>query len=326
MEIIISAEQNKQRLDKFLVDSQLPILVLDKQSFSRQQSQKLIKQGLITVNNQIVKPHYIIKENDLVIINDDWEALSKEKTIVDQPIKIFSEPLNILAETGEYLVINKPAGLIVHGGTKGSITLADILFEQYPKLSKVGDDPARPGIVHRLDKEVSGLMVIAKTQDSFDNLKKQFKQRKIIKKYTALVYGQISLEYGEISFPIKRSSDGFKMIALPITHKGQLNQDGRFAITEFSILKRLINYTLLKIKIKTGRTHQIRVHLSAYDHPIVGDNIYGTAKTRLRNKKFGLNRIFLVADELSFVDLAGNKQEFSINLPDQLKDLLKIIK
>lgn len=326
MKIIISVEQNKQRLDKFLVDSQFSILVLDEQSFSRQQAQKLIKQGIITVNNQIVKPHYLIKENDLVIIDDNWKLPAKEKTIITQPAKTCFEPLNILAETEEYLIINKPAGLIAHGGTKGSITLADILFEQYPKLSKVGDDPARPGIIHRLDKEVSGLMVIAKTQDSFDNLKNQFKQRKIIKKYTALVYGQISLEYGEISFPIKRSSDGFKMIALPMTNKGQLNQDGRFAITEFSILKRLINYTLLKIRIKTGRTHQIRVHLSAYDHPIVGDNIYGTAKTRLKNKKFNLNRIFLVADELSFIDLAGNEQKFSINLPEQLNNLLKIIK
>ncbi|MFH1232402.1 MAG: RluA family pseudouridine synthase [Patescibacteria group bacterium] len=322
MPIIITEEQAKQRLDKFLSDNKDK----NKQLFSRQQIQKLIKQGLITVNNQTSKPHYLIKEKDLIIIDDNWELLSKEKTIITQPIKILPEPLNILAETEEYLVINKPAGLIVHGGTKGSITLADILIDQYPKIKKIGDDPNRPGIVHRLDKEVSGLMVIAKTQDSFDNIKKQFKQRKVIKKYTALVYGQISLEDSTISFPIKRAPDGFKMIALPITKKGQLNQDGRSAMTEFSILKRFINYTLLKIKIKTGRTHQIRVHMSAYDHPIVGDNIYSKAKTRAQNNKFNLDRVFLVADELSFVDLSGNEQKFTINLPNKLKDLLEKIK
>lgn len=288
MPIIITEEQAKQRLDKFLSDNKDK----NKQLFSRQQIQKLIKQGLITVNNQTSKPHYLIKEKDLIIIDDNWELLSKEKTIITQPIKILPEPLNILAETEEYLVINKPAGLIVHGGTKGAITLADILIDQYPKIKKIGDDPDRPGIVHRLDKEVSGLMVIAKTQDSFDNIKKQFKQRKVIKKYTTLVYGQISLEDSTISFPIKRAPDGFKMIALPITKKGQLNQDGRSAMTEFSILKRFINYTLLKIKIKTGRTHQIRVHMSAYDHPIVGDNIYSKAKTRAQNNKFNLDRVF----------------------------------
>lgn len=321
MGIIISEKQTKQRLDKFLFDHRDE----NGQSFSRQQIQKLIKQGLITVNNQTTKPHYLTKEKDLIIINDNWELLSKEKTIIAQPIK-HKEPLNILAETAEFMVINKPAGLAVHGGTDGAITLADILISQYPKLIKVGDDPARPGIVHRLDKDVSGLMVIAKTQDSFDNLKKQFQQRKIIKKYTALVYGQINLDNDTISFPVRRSADGFKMSALPLTKKGQPNKDGRLAITEFSILKRFINYTLLKIKIKTGRTHQIRVHLSAYDHPIVGDNIYSTAKNRAQNNKLDLDRIFLVADELSFTDIAGHEQKFIITLPDQLKNLLEKIK
>ncbi|MEK7202700.1 MAG: RluA family pseudouridine synthase [Patescibacteria group bacterium] len=317
MKIIIPIEQVKQRLDKFLACGQL---------YSRQQAQKLIKQGLITVNNKTVSQHYLIKEKDLITINDNWEILSKEKTAVAQPIKLSQEPLNILAETKEYIVINKPAGLVVHGKTSDTITLSDILADQYPKLIKVGDDPDRPGIVHRLDKDVSGLMVIAKTQDSFDNLKNQFKQRKIIKKYTALVYGQINLDSGAISFPIRRSQIGFKMAALPLTKKGQPNQDGRLAITEFSVLKNFINYTLLKIKIKTGRTHQIRVHLSAYDHPIVGDDIYGTVKTRAQNKKIGLNRIFLIADELSFIDIAGNEQKFAIPMTDQLKNLLEKIK
>lgn len=317
MKIIIPREQIKQRLDKFLAYSQL---------FSRQQAQKLIKQGLITVNSKTAKPHYLIKEKDLIIMDDGWELLSKEKTTVVHLAKTPPVPLNILAETEEYVVINKPAGIAVHSKTNKAITLADILADQYPKLIKVGDDPSRPGIAHRLDKDVSGLMVIAKTQDSLDNLKKQFKQRKIDKKYTALVYGKINLDNSVISFPIKRSRDGFKMAALPLTKKGALNQDGRSAITEFFILKHFINYTLLKIKIKTGRTHQIRVHLSAYNHPIVGDNIYGSVKTCAQNKKLGLDRIFLIADELSFADIAGNEQKFTIPMPNQLKNLLEKIK
>ncbi|MFH1233299.1 MAG: RluA family pseudouridine synthase [Patescibacteria group bacterium] len=326
MKIIISTEQAKQRLDKFLSNhcvetGQCPVPTL-----SRQQIQKLIKQDLITVNGKTVKQHYLTKEKDIIIINDNLELLSNKKPIIDRPTKSPQELLNILVKTTEYIVINKPAGLAVHGETSNAITLADILAYKYPKLIKIGDDPTRPGIVHRLDKDVSGLMVIAKTQDSFDNLKKQFQQRKILKKYTALVYGQIALDNGTISFPVRRSADGFKMSALPLTKKGELNQDGRSAITEFSIIKKFINYTLLKIKIKTGRTHQIRVHLSAYDHPIVGDNIYGTAKARRQNEKLDLNRIFLIADELSFTDLSCNEQKFTIAIPDQLKNLLKKIK
>ncbi|MEA3463620.1 MAG: RNA pseudouridine synthase [Patescibacteria group bacterium] len=233
----------------------------------------------------------------------------------------------IIYENSNFLVINKPAGLLVHGADHiKEPTLVDQLLKQYPKLAKIGEDPCRPGIMHRLDKQVSGLMVIAKTQNAFDHLKKQFQTRTITKIYTALVYGKIEKDEDEINFPIQRSSKGHKMAALPFTTKGKFTQEGRQAITEFQILQKFINYTLLKVKIKTGRTHQIRVHMSAYGHPIAGDDLYSTKKTREKNRKIKLNKIFLAATELSFTDLGGERKQFIIELPEELNKFLKQIK
>lgn len=227
-------------------------------------------------------------------------------------------------EDENYLIINKPAGLVVHGAEHiNEPALSDQLLEKYPELIKIGDDPSRPGIMHRLDKQVSGLLVIAKTQKAFEHLKKQFQQRTVDKKYIALVYGKIAGDESVIDFPIKRSARSGKMAALPKTAKGKLELKGRQAITEFEVKQRFINYTLLEIKIKTGRTHQIRVHLSAYGHPVVGDDLYGTKKTRLRNQKLNLGRIFLAARELSFDDLTGKRRHFEADLPEELKNFLK---
>lgn len=244
----------------------------------------------------------------------------------------------IIFEDNNYLVVNKPAGLAVHGGGNlQEATLADWLLEYYPKIKNVGDDPVRPGIVHRLDKEVSGLMVIAKTPASFAHLKEQFKNREVNKNYLALVYGQVSNESGEINFPIKRARTGHKMAALPLKTEALLtrtrpksrdqgNINGFFkakeAITEFKIIKKFVNYTLLQVIIKTGRTHQIRVHFFASGHPLVGDDLYSTKKTKEKNKKINLGRIFLVANRLAFKNLEGQKQEFKLNLPSDLEAVL----
>ena len=224
----------------------------------------------------------------------------------------------------DYLVINKQAGLLTHGAKHLDDTnLADELLARYPEIARVGDDPFRPGIIHRLDKLASGLLVVARQQACFDSLKLQFQNRTIVKKYTALVFGKIDQAEDEITFPIQRSSVGYKMAALPKTVKGAANISGRQAISEFVVLKRFINYTLLKVRIKTGRTHQIRVHLSAYGHPLVGDDLYGTKKTKVKNAKLNLGRIFLVADYLEFKDLQGKKQSFQIELPEELKTFLE---
>ena len=244
----------------------------------------------------------------------------------------------IIFEDDDCLVINKPAGLAVHGG--GNIegeTLTDLLINHYPKISQVGDDPMRPGIVHRLDKDVSGLMVVAKNNESFKNLKEQFKKREINKQYFALVHGQVINDDGDINFPIKRAQDGYRMAAMPLNAADLLvrrspkprdkgNISGVFkakeAITNFKVIKRFINYTYLEVKIKTGRTHQIRVHFFAYGHPLVGDTLYFTKKTKAKNEKINLGRVFLMASRLSFSTRTGEKKDFTINLDPKLEAFL----
>ncbi|MGI6373879.1 MAG: RluA family pseudouridine synthase [Patescibacteria group bacterium] len=250
--------------------------------------------------------------------------------------------IKIIFEDDHYLVIDKPAGLIVHGGPGiEEATLSDWLLLHYPDIKAVGDDPLRPGLVQRLDKEVSGLMVIAKTQVSFTDLKKQFKDRKVNKEYLALVHGNPSQKSGVITFPIKRSSRGYKMAAMPLgvidlvhrpqpKNRDQGNLEGIFkareAITEYQVLQNFINHSLVRVKIKTGRTHQIRVHFLALGHPLVGDDLYFNKKSKLRNKKINLGRIFLVADTLSFLTLTGQEKTFNLDLPPQLTELLATLK
>lgn len=250
--------------------------------------------------------------------------------------------IKIIFENSDYLVIDKPAGLAVHGG--GNIkekTLADWLIDNYPEIASVGEDSLRPGIVHRLDKEVSGLMVVARNNDSFNHLKNQFKDRDINKEYVALAHGQTANDFGTINFPIKRAKDGYKMAAMPLntfdllsrrhpTSRDQGNLDGIFkareAITEYSVIKKFINYTLLDVKILTGRTHQIRVHFFALGHPLVGDSLYYNKKSKVQNQKINLGRIFLFAKALSFKDRQGETHHFEINMPQELSDFLKNLK
>jgi 23S rRNA pseudouridine1911/1915/1917 synthase len=240
----------------------------------------------------------------------------------------------IIFEDANYLVINKPAGLIVHGGSGiKERVLTDLIIERYPQIKEVGEDDLRPGIVHRLDKEVSGVMVIAKTQEAFLSLKKQFKNRDIYKEYLALAHGKLPRDEGEINFPIKRAKDGYKMAAIPYNSQTLLKREtlknrdtgniialekARSAVTLFKVIKQFINFAYLSIRIKTGRTHQIRVHFHAYGHPLVGDNLYYTSKTKAKNAKIKLGRIFLVANNLSFKNLEGEILNFKIDLPVEL--------
>lgn len=320
MIIKITNQTAGSRLDKFLVGADA---VWGKNQLSRNQIQKLIEQNIVKINNLPAPSHYELRPGD--IINIKKNQTKSDRLIQKTKAKTRPRPkIEIIDETDELLIINKPAGLVVHG--TADYTLADWLKAKYPQIKAIGDDPGRPGIVHRLDKDVSGLMVIAKTQASFNHLKKQFQDRTIIKEYTALVHGQIQRDSSTINFPIQRSRNGYKMAALPQTVKGRPADHGRLAETEFRIITRLVNYTLLKIKIKTGRTHQIRVHLAAYGHPVAGDKIYGTAKTRKQNQKLALNRIFLIADHLLFTDSLGQQKNYEIGLAEELKNILKKVK
>lgn len=251
-------------------------------------------------------------------------------------INVSNFEIDIIHEDDNYFIVHKPAGLLSHESKHliNEPSLAGIMSEKYKSLASVGEDLSRPAIVHRLDKEVSGLMIIPKTNPSFQFFKNSFKKRLIEKTYKALVLGTPKQDEVLINFPISRSKSGFRMAALPVLKKDKdkiSNRDlgnilslekSRDAETFFQVEKRFINYSLLKLKIKTGRTHQIRVHLSAYNHPILGDLLYSNKKSKLYSEKLGLSRIYLQASALSFKDQSGERKNFSIELDSDFKNIL----
>jgi len=317
--ITIDKESQGRRLDHFLVKS-LPEL-------SRSKIQAMIKAGLVAVNGKEAAVHRFLKADDQVEIMAEplklsAKAAKKIKTkrkLTDTPATKLDlwKKIRIIDDTPDYLVIEKPSGLLVHPTAKGERdTLIDWAAAKYPEIAKIGDEPGRAGIVHRLDKEVSGLMVIPKTQDAFVYFKKLFKVRQIEKRYAALVYGEVKSDQGEINFPIGRSKDKEGLFAATPENSGV----GKPAKTLFWVKDRYKNYTLLEVEILTGRTHQIRVHLKATGHPIVGDELY---QGRNRKEKIKAPRIFLHAASLKFDDLAGCRQEYEAPLPKELKEMLE---
>ncbi|MFA5134878.1 MAG: RluA family pseudouridine synthase [Patescibacteria group bacterium] len=311
----VTPDNAKQRLDKFLTE-RLP-------GRSRSQIQKLIKSGGVAVNGKTVAVHHFLRAKDSVSIDDAKVREAAGGGFMKKLLQRQLAPeLAIVHDAGDFCVVNKPAGLLVHEapGDTGT-TLVDLILKKFPSVKKVGEDPMRPGIVHRLDKEVSGLLVIAKTQNMFDHLKNQFKQRKVAKEYTALVHGAPQRHGGEITFNIDRSETaGHKMAAVPIT--GSDNR-GKRAVTQFETIEKIGNFTLLKIMPKTGRTHQIRVHLNAYGLPIVGDLTYRPKKVI---SKIEMKRIFLHANHLEFNDVNGIRRSFDAPLPDELATVLSRLK
>ncbi len=225
-----------------------------------------------------------------------------------------NEP-EIIFENNDFLVVNKPAGLMVHGVQVSSgrrmdkaraaePTLVDWLIARYPKIKNVGDDPAlRPGIVHRLDKTTSGVMIIAKTQASFEQLKKLFQEHRMQKTYVALVCGALRNKKGTITAPIGIKNGSLKLSI----HSSKMAKP---AITDYVVIQHLGDQALLRVHPRTGRTHQIRVHLASMGHPIVGDTLYGK-KTR----SSAAPRLMLHATALAFSDDRGNRFEFEAPLP-----------
>jgi 23S rRNA pseudouridine1911/1915/1917 synthase len=230
---------------------------------------------------------------------------------------------DIIEQTDDYVVIVKPAGLLVHpaDSSPDEPTLVDWLVEKFPQIKTVGDEPElRPGIVHRLDREASGLMVIALNQKTFDALKTQFQDRTIEKEYLVLVHGKMLREFGEINLPIGRMSRGGRMAA----HSSNY-EEGNEARTEYFVEKRFSTTTLLRVHIHTGRTHQIRVHMFSLQHPVVGDTLYPLkkfGKTKM-GKAFPLPpRLCLHAARLVFTDKTGARKEFLAELPPDFANYL----
>lgn len=223
--------------------------------------------------------------------------------------------LPIIADATDYVVVNKPTGLVVHQSEihPEPDTLVNGLLALYPDLAAVGDDPLRPGIVQRLDQTVSGVMVVAKTTTMFEHLKQQFQNHTIEKHYIALAHGQFTQLAGEINFNISRSSRNYtKMAARP-------NDTGKAAVTRYEVRQQFQQYTLLDIQILTGRTHQIRVHLNAIGHPLVGETVYVPKHFRSRLQP---GRLFLHAALLRLILPSGETVAYEAPLPAELQAIL----
>lgn len=299
-----------QRLDKFLV-SEFP-------DRSRGFWQKAIKEGAVLVNRKPAAVHCFLKEGDRVEINGQKiEKLRESRQISLAPDK--SVTFDVIFENDDFAVINKPARLIVHPSPiSRKSTLVNGLLARYPQIKGVGEDVTRPGIVHRLDKDASGAMVVAKTQEAYEHLKAQFKDRRARKEYLVLAKGRIDPEKGTINAPVGRSKFLGKMSVRP---KGE----GKPALTEYEVIRYYGNLTLAKARIKTGRTHQIRVHFSSIGHPLVGDKIYKPRKMKLAGKETDLGRIFLHSARLGIEDTKGQWREFEAPLPEELEKYLEDI-
>ncbi len=308
----------KKIVDDNFAGSRLDVFLSEELGKTRSQIKRLVEAGLVLLNNK--KPK---KAGDKLKSGDEIEILEIEEEIKSDT-KI--PHIKVLAEEKNYLVIEKPTDLLVHPTeAEEKNTLKDWLIETFPEINGVGEHKDRPGIVHRLDKDVSGVMVVAKNQTMFENLKEQFKSRSIDKIYTVLVHGVVEKDHGLIDFAIERGTDG-RMAARPHVDTTKLKnvgkeQTGKEALTEFWVEKRFSRFTLLKIKIHTGRTHQIRVHMLAYGHPIVGDKLYLNKKLNLK-RDIDLGRIFLHSTQLSFADINNEEVTFESKLPSKLQKFL----
>ncbi|MBP9828277.1 RluA family pseudouridine synthase [Patescibacteria group bacterium] len=270
---------------------------------SRVQAQRLIKSGEVKMNGIEVTPHVIANNEDVITFDKKIEKKVK-KEVVTVPI---------LFENDDVIVVNKPAGLLVHPtATSKTWTVADTLLAHYPAIEGVGGDKTRSGIVHRLDKDASGVLIAAKNDRAHAFLKDQFKNRHAEKIYTVLVHDIVKDDAETINFPIARSKTRARMAARPTS------QEGKEAITHFDVVTRYANATLLRVRIETGRTHQIRAHMFAFGHPVAGDTVYN----RKDLKPFNFGRIFLHATQLTIPLPDGTTQTFSAPLPQELEEAL----
>jgi 23S rRNA pseudouridine1911/1915/1917 synthase len=338
MTLRVSPDGAGQRLDQFLTSQLLDI--------SRARVQQLLAEGKALVNDATAKPSLRLKGGEQITIFGDPQP---------RPLRAIAEdiPLDIIFEDDDLAVINKPAGMIVHAGAgatddeRNRGTLVNALLHRFGSLSRVGG-ALRPGIVHRLDKETSGLIVVAKNDAVHRKLARQFSARQVKKRYVALVQGWPSNDRGTISAEISRD-------AVRRTRMTTRRREGRSAVTHYEVRERLASlfgkFALLDVRIETGRTHQIRVHMASIGHPVVGDSLYGapkdlrinTARARGSEKKraptrgsvslgmsaqedgstLSLNRNFLHAAAIEFSHpRTGEPLTFSASLPEELSRFL----
>lgn len=299
----IGPEHVGLRLDAYLA-SQI-------EGWSRARLQRLIENEDVLVNGKVSKPSYKLREHDEI-----------EVELIAPPADFFTPeniPLEIVYEDDVLVVVNKPAGLVVHpaAGTPSG-TLANALayhFQQLPGSN------VRPGIVHRLDRDTSGLLVVAKTETALENLSDQFRDRTVFKSYVALVHGRMATDSGKIDQPLARDPSNRTRMAIV--------RGGRNALTLYRVRRAFERFTLLDVELKTGRTHQIRVHLASLKHPVVGDETYGGGRDntiqdpQLRARVRNLKRHFLHAEKLGFIHpIKKGFMKFESPLPNELSGFL----
>lgn len=293
---IVTEEQMNIRVDKLLTELN--------EGKSRSQIQSWIKDGLVTINGETVKANYKCQSGEKL----EWR-IPKPK-----PLEIEAEniPLDILYEDKDVLVVNKPRGMVVHPSAgHDSGTLVNALLYHCDDLSGI-NGVERPGIVHRIDKDTSGLLIVAKNDEAHLSLSEQLQKREVERKYAALAHGAIPHETGLIDAPIGRDPKNRQRMAVV--------DRGKSAITHFRVLKRFPEFTYLECKLETGRTHQIRVHMKYIGHPLVGDPLYGPRKT------YDLDGQVLHAKEVGFTHPKTKEwMHFSADLPAYFTDALKTI-
>jgi 23S rRNA pseudouridine1911/1915/1917 synthase len=317
-ELRIPPGQTKTRLDVYLTDHT--------ENATRNKVQESIKNGEVTVNGSAVKPSYIVQPNDLITIN-----LSRP----DPPeVKAEAIPLEIIYEDDFLLVVNKPAGMVTHPAYKNYTgTLVNALMHHSEKLSQLHADDdeefdiVRPGIVHRLDKDTSGLLVVAKDETTHQKLAKQFAAKTSEREYHSIVWGTFKQQSGTIDAPLGRSKRDRKKVAVV--------EDGKSAVTDYEVIEQFDYLALIKLHLHTGRTHQIRVHLSHINHPVFGDETYGgreivvggiegKRKAEVKNLLAMMPRQALHAKKLGFVHPQTKKMiRFESELPEDMDLLLK---
>lgn len=291
----IVADVDNMRLDAYVVSKY--------STLSRNMIQSLIEDGNILVNGKAKKASYKVQMGDSIEI-----TMPEARELNIKPEKI---PLEVVYEDDDIIVVNKPKGLVVHpanGNPDGTLVNA-IMDLCKGSLSGIGGE-IRPGIVHRLDKDTSGLLIVAKNDVAHINMSNQIKDRQVKKIYIALVRGIVGEDEATINMPIGRSTKDRKKMAV--------RKDGKEAVTHFKVLKRYSKYTLLEVKIDTGRTHQIRVHMAEIGHPVVGDMVYSNGKN-----EFGVEGQMLHARSLDFKHpVTGKEMHLEAELPQYFRDVL----
>lgn len=299
-DIIVQPSDAGERIDSFLAK---------KTDITRSQIQKLIDNDDVSINGRLTSRHYRIKAGDAIVVRMPEKEIAG---LVPEQI-----PIEILYKDKFVVVVNKPADMVVYpaaGHTQG--TLMNAIAYHCHKLASVGG-PLRMGVVHRLDKDTSGVMVVALDDKAYYNLVEQFRERTINRKYIALVYGSLKENSGKISLAIGRSGSDRKKMSTKARR-------GKEAVTNWKVLERLENATLIEARLGTGRTHQIRVHFASSGHPVMGDRTYGKkTEIEIKKKRIIIPRQMLHAETLGFIHpMTGEYMEFSSPLPEDIKKAL----